>query len=529
MFNRCEYNWWYTYGPMKRRSPGSDATWLGSVVHLALEEYMLGRGIPTPEKLSELMLEDRNLKDLSEKKRTTLARKALKISSVDLDKLPEPGTMEIEASLDVPCGPAVMTCRIDMMSDGYIGDHKTTSNLSWAKSSVEVRHDVQLKTYAYAAFHKDPPKEVTVELLYRTTRGMCHFMAVSEKIPWQEIVENWEEMAQFAARIVAHKYDSDPSALKPNQAACKDYGKACYQSELCPFSPNNRGKTQMKRHSSKAASLRDKLGVSRIVPPDAPKQEEQTPVAIAEAKVAIAKAPEMKDRILNDRGISEEQMGLADDIVAALEPETKKLEIPLKEESKKSLTTEDLRSLAETMGMEDGEPVADVKTELRMVIENDYGRKLTPARWKRFLKMANFEEDNGVLRAVGQVTQPKVVAFAEELSDELGLTQTSSEGMVSFPLLVLVDCHFEKTPEHALTLSDFVAPYMQEVEEQYSVEYYDLIEYGEGAKKIAWKIKADVNNIGHGCTLIIDSRDPLAGRVLSILRRIDGVGIIHGR
>jgi hypothetical protein len=553
-YTRCEYRWWYAYGPLQRKSKGGPATWLGSAVHIALEEYESGRGIPEAEHLAELMLEDQNFKDWDYERRYKVAKKAIPISSVGLDKLPEPGTVEVERAIDLQCGKAVMVCRVDMSAEGYIGDHKTTSNLSWAKSTHEVANNVQLLTYAYAALHEDPPEVVKVELLYRTTRGVCHTLNVSAEVPWQRVEDNWREMMEISAELVEHKYDDTPDKLTPNINACGDF-RGCEHQRYCQYSPKNRNKTlrsDTMRHSEKAQSIRDRLGLSRLLPPNAPPNIEQTETLIEDAARAVAIAePEQVQEVYNARGVAPENRVAPEAVAPAVKP----------------LRAADLEQLSERLAAGDDAEVA--YWDMVEKVEEEYGKKLTDRRWQTMLKKAGLVEyegelinpqstsikamdyaaetevDRGEAIETGEEREhlsillepePEVPAPVKELQSTLAAVRDDAHQreqqlsqVASFDMVVLVDCYFEKTPPGAITLSDYVAPYKATVSQQSGVDYYELIEYNEGAKQIAGKLMAAVYKDHPKGVLLVDSGDPLASRVLSILRSCDGVAIIRGK
>ena len=547
-FMRCNWRWWYAYGPPQLKGTGSSATWLGGAVHLALEEYMEGRPIPDADSLAELMAADRNFEEWDFKKRLKVAKKAIPISSVGLDKLPPPGSVEVERALEIPCGDAVMICRIDMSGPGYIGDHKTTSNLSWARSVQEVENDIQLLTYAYAALQDDPPEVVKIELLYRTTKGMCHTLNVSAEVPWSRVEQNWRDMVQISDHLVEHKYDESPEQLTENINACGDF-RGCDHREYCPHSPKNRNKNlrnETMRHSERTQKMRDKLGLSRILPPDAPPNVEQTPALAEDAARAVAEAPpELADKVYNDRGVAPENRG-------PLDPATKK----------PSLAAAQLKKLSNKLMP--GTDILSAWAEMSEHIEKVYGKKLTDRRWKTLLKNAGLVEFEGRLadpevdrgggiesgeerEHLSILLEEPVSAPAEpvptpaevvqrEILKSLALEKDKSHKRsqelsrtVAFDMLVLVDCFFEKSPPGALTLSEFTAGYKESVAAQSGVSYYELIEYNEGSKQIAGKLMASVYKEHPTGVLLIDSGDPLASRVLSILRNCDGVAIVHGR
>lgn len=212
----CQLAWWYAYGPLKDRPPPTASTLLGSKVHHIAEDYM-ENGTQPPES------------------------KAGRIFSAGIDKLPDPNSVEIEKNILIPLNEdARMLCRIDMMGKDkpYIGDHKTTKSIKWVKTATQLKHDIQLLTYAYAAYHEIKPEEVEVELIYYKTTGQYISMSVKALVSWKDIEENWQKLGPIASEMAAKVNDEEPTNCKPNTDACGDYG-GCYHQDKCPFSPKN--------------------------------------------------------------------------------------------------------------------------------------------------------------------------------------------------------------------------------------------------------------------------------------------------
>jgi len=216
-YKRCARSWWYQYGPLGIKPPAPPAASLGSAVHHILEDYLL-QGTEPP------------------------ATKAGRIASCGLDKLPNPDELEIEKSITLPLAEnSKILCRIDMLGKNhpYVGDHKTTSDFKWAKTRGELNTDVQLLTYAYAAYHESQPAEVDAELIYYRTRGLPVSMSVSTVLKWEDIEKNWALMGEIAEEMAPKKIDPTGEACDPNTGACNDFG-GCFFAGECPFSPRNR-------------------------------------------------------------------------------------------------------------------------------------------------------------------------------------------------------------------------------------------------------------------------------------------------
>ena len=289
--DRCKRKYWYEYGPPKRKSPSTPSQALGTAVHAVLEDYQQD-GTPIPE------------------------TRAGRIASAGLKHLRDAETLEIEKNILIPIGDegARILCRIDMLgaAEPYVGDHKTTKDFKWCKSVYEVKNDVQLLTYAYAAYFESKPAEVEVELVYYRTVGLPLSMAVSAIVPWSRIEKNWHEVESKISGMVEIRANETGEGIQGNSAACGDYG-GCFHADVCPYSPKaldkviktDNNKNEAPPHTAKTQNskgdtvnknqknLQKALGLSRILPKGAPPQEEQTPALIKDAAARLKNAVEI--------------------------------------------------------------------------------------------------------------------------------------------------------------------------------------------------------------------------------------------
>ena len=286
LFERCARAYYYEYGEPKRKSPSTKAAAFGSEVHTVLEGYLQGEEIPET--------------------------RAGRVASAGLKHLRPADELEIEANILIPVGDtgARILCRVDMLGTGepYIGDHKTTSDFRCARSVHEIGSDLQLLTYAYAAYHETQPEEVAVELVYYRTKGLPVSMAVGASVPWDRIADNWRQVVEVVPKLQAIRENKTGAGIVGNSGACGDYG-GCFHCDICPFSPEGLAKSvsrdnigsgtthkqqttnskedKMKTTQS-AKNLQNSLGLSRILPSKAPPQVEQTPELITSTGQAVA-------------------------------------------------------------------------------------------------------------------------------------------------------------------------------------------------------------------------------------------------
>lgn len=119
-----------------------------------------------------------------------------------------------------------------------VGDHKSTSDLKWAKSEAQLRSDPQWNTYVDAEF-KDRPEidYVKTRWLYITTRKP-HVSKPVELVADRDdkyrlrIVNDLEQRAKMLEEI-RRAPPEDVNELPPNFDACRDYGGCPFQGREC--------------------------------------------------------------------------------------------------------------------------------------------------------------------------------------------------------------------------------------------------------------------------------------------------------
>ena len=450
----CERQYWYEYGPLKRKSPPTPNQQLGTDVHDVLENHIRHQ-TPLPES------------------------RVGRIASAGLKHLKDLGSIEAERDILIPMGDDGHTiiCRVDMtgLQEPYIGDHKTTKDFKWAKSVYEVRNDVQLLTYAYAAYHETKPADVTVELIYYKTVGLPVSMKVSAVVPWSDIERNWHELTSKLPRLVEIRSDLTGESIVGNSAACGNYG-GCYHADVCPFSPKalQKGITTDRKDTSFQAptktrknkkmhvtdqgkKLQGSLGIGRLLPKGAP-QEVEHPQALLKATAQKLGAavefngsitPEAAFQCLERMGVApgkiDEVLALAnldfteDDMIAEASPEPTPVPVseptpapaPIVEEP----TEEPLpvngagRPLYEKVDkqtkaslayeLKEVYPEGADEQEARAYCESRIpeNRNINDKRWAEIVELSDFTLDGGTLYPLG-VTNPE----GYTLDPEEGLT-----------------------------------------------------------------------------------------------------------
>ncbi len=156
------------------------------------------------------------------------------IAASGVEHLPPPGTSQVEQEFYlrgehadylgyVDCG------FIDTDKTPVILDHKTTSNLSYAKTAEDLLVDPQAMIYAKVAFDEVDHHEVELRWVYYLTTGAKRSKKVSLKVVKDHVEKQFAEIEATAAHMneirVSGKKAKD---LPPNPAHCSAYGGCPY-------------------------------------------------------------------------------------------------------------------------------------------------------------------------------------------------------------------------------------------------------------------------------------------------------------
>ena len=519
-YKRCARAWWYEYGPLGLKSPAKPSAQLGTQVHDILEKYLL-EGTEPP------------------------ATKAGRIASCGLDKLPDPAGLDIERSITLPLNDdANILCRIDMLGTdrAYIGDHKTTSDFKWAKTRAELDTDVQLLTYAYAAYHETKPENVEAELIYYRTRGLPVSMSVKTVLDWNSIEQNWAEMGELAREMAPKKACSTGESTTPNPKACGDYG-GCYHADRCPFSPKNKNAfdnvltcdntepvadaAQPKKDREMTKQGKTIQSIFGIAPPEAKTETAPTQTA-----------PTQKDEIaekMAEAGLYIDDDGKLRSIHAnppAAEAPTEPVKAPaaFQAKRKKQCTVDDLRNAADEIRNE----ILAAGMMKKQAVEEKLADFIAPSnvtdsRWSRFCNFLELKLDGDWFHAPEKDDDPTEEPD-EKTTEAPAPVRQQKAAAIDAPFVVMVDAGFgANSPANAVTFSNFAAPYVAKLEAIENRPFYELdADYAKGSKLLAGVMTAAFRQDRPQGLVVANSGDGVFRTVLPVLERA-GALVIYGR
>jgi CRISPR/Cas system-associated exonuclease Cas4 (RecB family) len=201
----CQRQWWWNkvFGLPTTQKPSAA---LGEAVHASIEAYLENGGtlhpvaVPARKKLDEL----RALSPL------------------------------VEAKMERPLRNGLLFIgRIDLMvpDKALIVDHKTTSNLQYAKTEEELQADVQMLAYAYEVHARTGAPEITVAHNVLLTRGTGH-RYTEATISEQTVLEGWRQIEAVTDQMMQTAKTEEPDAVPPTWSSCDKYG-GCDFREQC--------------------------------------------------------------------------------------------------------------------------------------------------------------------------------------------------------------------------------------------------------------------------------------------------------
>lgn len=213
---------WLLHFPRKANA----AAELGSRVHAVLEEY--ARHATPP---------DRNTREGN-------------IARIMLKPLPPPGVGWPEQRFYLQHEGFVYTGFIDwpyyMPEEGVtIIDHKTTSDLKWAKSVEQLAEDPQANIYAAAAMTSFGVDAVNLLWNYGTTGSRPRNYPVRTRLHLPQVVEQFSSLKETAEEIVdLQQQRVDPFSLPANVDVCRKYG-GCPFEDVCELSTTDKLRAMM--------------------------------------------------------------------------------------------------------------------------------------------------------------------------------------------------------------------------------------------------------------------------------------------
>jgi hypothetical protein len=232
---RCLRYVWYKR-VAKQPTPVTEAQHLGSSVHALAEAHLMGA--PHPTTYTSRDGQDRPLHSRAH---------AVYLPAVEvLDNLRTMPGIVVEQELTAQCGPLPYLGYVDAMHGAThdtprIFDHKTRSKRKapYIPTDDTIAEDIQMRGYAFAAFHHDPPAGVWlchINYLTKPKTGQPYEVwTTAGYVAWADVLHTWSVVYLPAAVQLAYLHSvTDPEEV-PHGAprACWAYGSRCPYWDQC--------------------------------------------------------------------------------------------------------------------------------------------------------------------------------------------------------------------------------------------------------------------------------------------------------
>lgn len=476
--------------------------------------------------------------------------------------------------------------RIDLMVPdlALVVDHKTTSDIRYAKSEEELQQDVQMLAYAYEVHARTGADAVRVAHNVLLTRGGGH-RYTEATIPAPAILDGWKHIEAVTDQMRATATIESPDAVPATLSACDKYGGCAFREQCRALSLANRSPYEglesssfsdiqprevntMSKHLASvlrsmglddatitAAIQRgtaiDDLGLlggapapvaaspAKVNPPEAPESPRtRKETVVAPAPAPLGKTPEQiladQMRLLATLGWEQDDIdALADDTFQDVVARGIKREGALLVRGTGLVQGQEYDDLIVGVEVPSAkparrpmrapvveEPVVEAPVE-EPVVEEPVAEK--PKRGRK----------PGIIQPVAATVTVRAEEPVVEAKPE-PVVETKPEPVVEKPapvvetkpgLYLYIDCAPEKGVEYK-DLTDLLTPYMRQVEQTEKVAHYSLVPYSNGEKMVVGFLLANLARFqGH---IVVDGRMPIAARALEVLRPVAAV-VVSGR
>jgi hypothetical protein len=258
-YDLCKRRWGLEY-IAGIRSPPHPSAQLGTDIHKQLEDW-LHTGTPPNKNI-----------------------KAGQVAARMVRHLPPPGTGTVERKFH-------FTTRNGIHFTGVIDwsgifedwpttiDHKSTSNLQYAKTEADLHNDPQALLYTLAGCEGFGTDSMQLFWNYGCTKGaVAEVRAVKTRVRLAVVEEKFERIIEpVAAEMVELRTSKpDPMSLPPNPAACGAFG-GCPHQNICNLTQNERlhgiMNAQAPTLASRMANFPGANGAAKSASPFAPPQQ----------------------------------------------------------------------------------------------------------------------------------------------------------------------------------------------------------------------------------------------------------------
>jgi hypothetical protein len=241
----CPTKWW-AEKRLGLRSPSTDATRFGGVLHAVAECYLLP--LPEEEHLDYIYKTTKSDTDPPPTKADIGRAWGLLKHNISLGLLPTPGEGAVEGEVEKVLPSRIkLKGRFDHLGvvvDPETGelcpvvtDHKTTSSPNYAESEETLRTNVQTIVYGQHGLENMPlaPK-VCVRFVYYQTKQRKHGWRVEVWLTREEVQRGWDALDEEAKQMLAWYNEDDIEKIPRvvSEASCRAFYRDCPARRVCP-------------------------------------------------------------------------------------------------------------------------------------------------------------------------------------------------------------------------------------------------------------------------------------------------------
>jgi len=241
----CPTKWW-AEKRLGLRSPSTEATRFGGVLHAVAECYLLP--LPEEEHLDYIYKTTKSDTDPPPTKADIGRAWGLLKHNISLGLLPAPGEGAVEGEVEKVLPSRVkLKGRFDHLGVAIdpetgvlcpvVTDHKTTSSPNYAESEETLRTNVQTIVYGQHGLENMPlaPK-VCVRFVYYQTKQRKHGWRVEVWLTREEVQRGWEALDEEAKQMLADYNEDDIEKIQRvvSEDSCRAFYRDCPARRVCP-------------------------------------------------------------------------------------------------------------------------------------------------------------------------------------------------------------------------------------------------------------------------------------------------------